>query len=209
MKTRRTIAAAAFALIAALPAAAGMLVSFDGASGPGLDSMSFNSIDNITMGNDNVVGPSSNIVWINQKAFSSSQVIDMEFTVVDDGAPTTEYVFYEGVFNGTPDPWIGYQIKLGFGTGAGFVSVGLGTGLDFDAPDFDSPMSFPPFTLGAFDDATINAVSATVPPGAFMNFAFSVDIPDWVTNFTIRQEPRIDAVAAEEASWGDVKTLFR
>lgn len=120
----RLVFALAALVAVASPAAAQVIAAFGGASGPGLDSMTFNSIDNVTMANDNVVGASTNIIWINQKAFNASQYIDMVFLVDDIGVPTNEYVLYEGVFNGTPDDWIGYQIKLGFGTGAGFVSVG-------------------------------------------------------------------------------------
>ena len=197
------------ALIFALPAAAGGITSFGGASGPGLASMSFNNVTITGLGNDNAVGASGNAISINQKAFGSSDYIDMVFTVEDFGVPVTEYMLYEGVHNGTSDEWIGYQIRLGYGTGAGFTSVSFGDGLDFDDPDFDSPVTLPPFALGAYDFGVINGVSATVYPGQFVNFAFPIDVPNGITEFTIRQEPRVAPVNVDEKSWSEVKRLYR
>ncbi|MBU1073473.1 hypothetical protein KKG45_09530, partial [bacterium] len=110
-------------------ARASVIIAFDGASGPGLDSMSFNSVVTPNIGNDDVVGASPNWISINQKAFAVVDYIDMVFSVEDFGVPATEYILTEGVFNGTAEDWIGYQVVLGFGTGAGFVQSTLGDGL--------------------------------------------------------------------------------
>lgn len=199
----------AILLAAAHPAAAGVITAFGGASGPGLASMSFNNVTVTTLGNDNAVGASGNVISINQKAFGTSEYIDMVFVVEDFGVPTTEYMLYEGVANSTTEEWIGYQIKLGYGTGAGFTSVTLGDGLDFDDPDFDSPVTLPPFSLGAYDFGVINGVSATILPGQFVNFAFPIDVPNGITEFTIRQEPRVAPVSADQKAWSEVKRLYR
>ena len=65
-------------LVAAVLAAPGpaalasVITAFGGASGPGLDSMSFNNLGTPAMGNDDVVGVSPNWVSINQKAYIDS-----------------------------------------------------------------------------------------------------------------------------------------
>jgi hypothetical protein len=171
--------------------------------------MSFNNLGTPSPGNDDVVGISPNWISVNQKAYDVSAYIDMVFSVADSGASATEYVLNEGVFNGTPDTWLGYQVKLGFGTGAGFVSAGLGTGLDFDTPDYNSPMDFTPFTTLTFDDVTITAVDGLIPPGAFVTFAVAIDVPNGITEFTLRQEPRQLPVSTTPTTWGNVKALYR
>ncbi len=148
-----TIRIIGFFLLAALlgssanVAQAATITAYGGATGPGLGSVIFGSVSTPNNGNDNVVGMSSNLLIIDQKSFSTSEYIDIVFAVTDFGVPTSEYAVSEFVYNGTSDNWIGYQVKLGFGTGASFVSVGLGTGLDFDTPDYDSPMDFSPYSL--------------------------------------------------------------
>ena len=190
-------------------AQAASITAYGGATGPGLGSVIFGSVSTPSDGNDNVVGTSPNLLIIDQKSFSNSDFIDIVFTVTDFGVPTCEYSVSEFVYNNTGDNWIGYQVRLGFGTGASFVPVGVGTGLDFDTPDYDSPMDFSPYSLGSFDDGTINAVGATVVPGSNMLFLFSIDVPSGITEFTLRQSPRIEPISEESRTWGDVKTSFR
>jgi len=127
----------------------------------------------------------------------------------DFGVPTSEYAVSEFVYNDTGDNWIGYQVKLSFGTGASFVSAGLGTGLGFDTPDYDSPMDFSPYPVGSFDDVTITAGGATVVPGSNMLFQFAFDVPSGITEFTLRQEPRVEPVSDETETCGSVKQWFR
>jgi hypothetical protein len=190
-------------------AQAATITAYSGATGPGLGSVIFGSVSTPSDGNDNVVGTSPNLLIIDQKSFSTSAYIDIVFNVMDFGVPTCEYAVSEFVYNGTSDNWIGYQVKLGFGTGASFVSAGLGTGLDFDTPDYDSPMDFSPYTVGSFDDVTITVGGATVVPTSNMLFQFTIDVPSGITEFTLRQEPRVEPISAELKAWGDVKSLFR
>jgi hypothetical protein len=190
-------------------ALASTITAFGGASGPGLASVSFNSVTTPAAGNDDVVGASTNVISINQKSFGLDLYIDMVFLVTDVGVSTTEYLLNESVFNGSGVDWIGYQVRLGYGTGASFVPVTLGDGLDFDAPDFNSAISFPPFSLGAFDHGVINAVSATVSAGQSVNFSFAIDVPNTITEFTVRQEPRSAPVSNDGSSWGRVRSLYR
>lgn len=179
-------------------ATAGTITTFQSASGPGLQSLSFNNFVNGTPNNDNVVGASDNEILINQKAFGTSEYIDMDFTVVDSGG-TTEYVLTEGLANNTPDTWTSYRIELGFGLGAGYVSSPSGDGLDFDSPDFDSPafLAIPFFTDVVFGEDAITLETGSMGPLMFSNLVFSLDVPDGITSFTIRQIP---IIAAEPAS---------
>ena len=163
------------------------------ASGPGLDTMSYNNTTNAAPGNDAVAGASTNILAINQKAFNAVDYIDIFFTV-EDSAGTTEYLLTEGVHNGTGVTWTDFHLVLGFGTGTSFVQSGPGDGLDFDAPDLNSPASFAPFTTVTVLEDTIDVSGGSVLDGQFVNYGFTVDVPDGITYFTIRQLPTIDSI---------------
>ena len=115
----------------------------------------------------------------------------MVFLVVDDGIGTTEYFSTEGVLNGTGIAWTDYHLDLGFGTGGSFVSSTAGDGLDFDSPHNDSPIGFGPFSTIVIGEDTIDAYDAIVVPGGFYNFGFSIDVPNGISEFTIRQYPTI------------------
>jgi len=175
------------------------------ASGPGLVSMSYNDTFNVSTGNDNVVGSSPNRLEINQKAFGPTgfvDAIDIVFTVIDTGTgDVTEYEHREGVDNGTGSDWTDYHVTLGFGTGASFVQSSPGDGLDFDAPDEDSLYDFGPFTSLTIGEDTIDAVGGVVPDGSFVNFRFPIDVPDGITEFTLRQLPTTDAIVPEPKAW--------
>jgi hypothetical protein len=191
-------------------ASAGRITAFGGASGPGLASMSFNNFGTPAPANDDTAGASENWLSVNQKDYDNAAFIDMVFTVADSASgTTTEYIFTEGVNNGTGVPWTDYHIELGFGTGAGFVRSGPGDGLDFDAPDYNSPYDFSPFATLTIAEDTIDAVDGLVPAGAFNVFAFPIDVPDGITEFTIRQYPTTEPVPATPATWGRIKMLLQ
>ncbi len=143
--------------------------------------------------NDNVVGLSPNGVFVTQKDYVAIGPVDLVFDVTATGG-VTEYAFTEGVFNNTGLAWGSYHIELGFGHDAGFVASPGGDGLDFDAPDFDSPLSFNP-APGFFPSATaaeddIYASGGVMPNLSFAGyFHFSIDVPDGITSFTVRQSP--------------------
>jgi len=143
--------------------------------------------------NDNVAGPSPNDVFITQKNYIGIGPVDLVFTVSDTGG-VTEYQFREGVFNNTGLDWGAYHIELGYGVGAAFDKSTAGDGLDFDAPDYDSPLDFNagpgifPSVLATEDD--IYASGGVMPWLTFAGyFKFAVDVPDGITEFTIRQSP--------------------
>ena len=146
----------------------------------------------VDVNNDNVEGTSPNSIMVLQKDYTAIGPVDLVFDVIDTGG-TVEYEFTEGVFNNTGLDWSGYHIELGFGIGAGFVKSGSGDGLDFDAPDYDSPVDF---TAGGpfFPSVTVTEddliADGFMPDFAYAgNFIFHVDVPDGITEFTLRQSP--------------------
>jgi hypothetical protein len=144
--------------------------------------------------NDNVVGLSPNEIFITQKNYFAVGPVDLTFDVSNTGG-TTEYAFKEGVFNGTGLPWIGYHLELGYGFDATYVKSLPGDGLDFDAPDFDSGLQFAPgpgfyFPTALATEDDIVASGGVMPNGGFAGyFRFTVDVPDGITTFTVRQSP--------------------
>lgn len=67
-----------------------------------------------------------------------------------------------------------------------------GDGLDFDAPDFKSSSDCSAFfTTVTETEDVILATGGLFPNGGFTTplFRFSVDVPDGITSFTIRQRP--------------------
>ena len=143
--------------------------------------------------NDNVIGPSSNEIFVLQKDYFAIGPVDLVFDVVNSGG-VTEYAVIEGVQNNTGLDWSGYHVELGFGNGAGFVKSGSDDGLDFDAPDFDSTFFFDP-SPGFFPGVAVT-VDDVIASGGVMpdfsyagNFVFHVDVPDDIASFTIRQSP--------------------
>ena len=171
---------------------AGQVTMIDWFSGVG--SVAGEFIDpNIDENNDNVAGISDNELLVTQKSYDAIGPVDLEFTVIDTGG-VTEYTFNEGVYNGTGVPWIAYRMELGFGVGVDFVPSLAGDGLDFDAPDFDSPPDFSGsgfFTTVDWDEDVIEASGGIFPVFGFPTplYRFNIDVPDGITSFTIRQQP--------------------
>src|SRR5690606_39753066 len=90
--------------------------------------------------------------------------------------------------------WAAYHIELGFGHGASFEKSDPGDGLDFDAPDYDSPFNFNPgpgiFPSVLVTEDDVYASGGVMPWLTFAGyFRFAVDVPDGITEFTIRQSP--------------------
>lgn len=143
--------------------------------------------------NDDVAGPSANTVFVTQKNYIAVGPVDIVFTVTNSGG-TSEYLFTEGVFNNTGLNWTGYHIELGFGHDAGFVGSAAGDGLDFDAPNFNSPFNFNPspgfFPTVSVTEDDVLASGGVMPYLSFAGyFRFTVDVPDGITEFTVRQSP--------------------
>ncbi len=188
---------------------AGTITGYAGASGAGLGVVTFGAVSTPGAGNDDVAGASPNTVVITQKRFDTFNGIWTIFDVASNGLPATEYQVTETVTNNTGGIWIGYQVMLGTGTDSGWVQQALGTGLDFDLPDDNSPRSFSVLPTIVYDEVTIDAVGGTILPGETHVFTYAIDVPDGMTQFTIRTSPRMFVVPVEEKTWGIIKTLFR
>lgn len=144
--------------------------------------------------NDDVAGASPNTIFVTQKNYIAIGPVDITFDVINSGG-VSEYAVAEGVANNTGLPWGSYHIELGYGYDAGFVKSTPGDGLDFDSPDFNSPLNFAPAPGFYFPSVTateddIFASGGVMPFGGFAGyFRFSIDVPDGITQFTIRQTP--------------------
>lgn len=155
--------------------------------------------------NDNVIGDSPNEFLVIQKDYTAIGPVDLVFDLIDDGG-TTEYKIVEGVSNSTGIDWTGYHIELGFGVGAGFVKSTAGDGLDFDSPDYDSTVDFNPggffFPTYAQTEDDLIASGGIHPNTAYAgNYIFHIDVPDGISQFTLRQSPVANPVPLPAGVW--------
>lgn len=201
MSTRPTqrLFACAAALAATATASAGTIIGL--APEPGIYSIAGQSVATPNPGNGEYVGDgNTNVLTIVQKHYfaalpgPSVAPVDIVMTVIDSGG-TTEYKVVENVQNSTGVDWSGYRVILGFGVGAGFVQSTAGDGLDFDDEDnstiiFDPlPADFSTVTRPSEDELV--ASDGTLLDGQFSgtDFNFHIDVPDGITEFTLRQQP--------------------
>jgi hypothetical protein len=179
---------------------------------PGFSTGSLTAFTVVAPNNDNVATPSPNTVatggigiFLNAGGFGN---LDYEFNVADSGG-TTEYFFTTNVLNNTGIQWSDFHYVLGFGTGAEFVPVGIGSGLDFDTSDRDpAPTSsvFPVLdhqpNFVDWSGASVNAIGGVMGAPFSVAFSFSFDVPDGlaalhpqgVNRFTLRSFPTAQQV---------------
>lgn len=158
----------------------------------------------VSPNNDDVAGQSPNELFVTQKHYTGIGPVDLVFDVVNSGG-TTEYYFKEGVQNSTGLDWTSYHLELGFGTGVDFVKSTSGDGLDFDAPDYNSTVNFNPapgfFPLLDVTEDDIIASGGVMPNFSFAGyFEFHVDVPDGISQFTVRQSPVVASQVALPSS---------
>jgi hypothetical protein len=168
--------------------------------------------------NDNTAAPSPNIIttpgfgiFLNAGGFDIS---DYEFNLADSGG-TTEYFFTTNVVNNTGVAWDDFHFQLGFGTGAAFVPVGPGFGLDFDSPGGDPTPTSSVFSVLNHQDnlvewsgATVNYLGGAGGPPFSVAFSLSIDVPDGLTalhpegvnRFTLRSFPTAEQQVPEPAT---------
>jgi len=161
---------------------------------PGLGTVAVPAIVTVVPSNDDVPLPGvlDNNIFVPIKRFDFNGYIDIEFAVLTSGG-VTEYQVFESVDNNTGTNWIGYNMYLGFGVGAGFLPSPAGDGLDFDAPIFTtapSSSAMAPPALG--EDALL--WSGGVHGAGAETYLFRVDVPDPLalppgSTFTLRQVP--------------------
>lgn len=162
---------------------------------PGIVSVAGQSATTPVINNDNFIGAGNpNKLFVLQKDYSAVGPVDIVIGVVNTGG-TTEYEVREGVQNSTGVTWSGYRVLLGFGVGGGFVQSTPGDGLNFD-DDNDSPMNFAPgdmdfTTVIKPNEDVIEASDGDLLTGQFSgtDIVFHLEIPDGITEFTLRQEP--------------------
>ena len=188
-------------------AEAGIITSINQFLLPGFSTGSLSFSLAVSPNNDNAVAPSPNTIttpgfgiFLNAGGFGIS---DYEFSVANSGG-TTEYFFTTNVSNNSGVAWTDYHFQLGFGTGANFIPVGVGFGLDFDTPNGDpAPASsvFPILNHQAnlvdWSGATVNYVLGPGGPPFSVAFSLSIDVPDGLATvhpqgldrFTLRSFP--------------------
>jgi hypothetical protein len=194
MTTKQLLSGAAVSVLVLLcagPVQAGEIIGFT--PFPGINSVAGVIINPAApANNDDVAGASPNDLFVTQKDYVAIGAVDIVFDVVPTGG-VTEYSIREGVSNSTGVDWSGYTIQLGFGTGADFVVSTPGDGLDFDTPDLNSPLDFTVFfsTAVVATEYEIVASGGVFPDGMFSlpYFRFSIDVPDGIGKFTLRQFP--------------------
>jgi hypothetical protein len=191
-KTFLTCTALTLSILSVARLDAGQATTFGWHSG--VASLAATTISPAPTPNDNVVGASPYKIFVTQKNYVAIGTVDITFDVINNGG-TTEYDFIEGVQNATGIPWGAYHLELGHGFDAGFVKSLPGDGLDFDWADADSPVQFDPppnfyFPTVVHAEDDIYASGGVMPNGAFaLYFRFSIDVPDGITQFTLRQSP--------------------
>src|SRR5262245_20548381 len=160
------LVALAISLIPAGVSIAGQIVNFT--PWPGIASYAATPVVlPVAPNNDNASVTSPNTFFVTQKAYNAVGTQDTTFDVTNTGG-ATEYAFVEGVSNGTGLPWVGYHIELGFDHGAFFTKSTAGDGLDFDFPDYDSPLVFDPGPGFYFPTATHTTEDDIVASGGIM-----------------------------------------
>ena len=187
-------------------AQAGIITGQSAHMGPGLGDVINVVVVTPTPNNDNFSGPfgSTNRVTVEQKRFDNVGFIDLRFNVQNSGGGTTagmtEYFFDEFITNNTNAPWVGFQFALGTGTLGNFVPSSNTDFLDFDVGGVGSedatlhkdptPTSTPFLTLNHGAN-TLGWSNGVLLPGQTGRFTFSVDVPDNITAFTVRETPII------------------
>lgn len=169
---------------------------------PGIYSIAGQSVATPNPDNGEHVGAgNTNVLTIVQKHYFAAlpgptvAPVDIVMTVSDSGPGITEYLVVENVQNSTGVDWSGYRLELGFGVGAGFVLSTPGDGLDFDDED-NSPIDFAPLPADFVivtrpSEDVLLASGGTLLDGQFSgtDFIFHLDVPDGITEFTLRQQP--------------------
>jgi hypothetical protein len=139
--------------------------------------------------NNNPSTTTSNFASIQKTFTSATTPLDIVFNV-NDSQGVTEYLFAEGPFNLTGIAWKGYDIQLGFGTGASFTLANPLLGLQFDTTPAPSSTDFPTAVL---TPQQLNFSGGNVPSNHGASLAFTIDVPDTATagsyQFTMREFP--------------------
>ena len=144
--------------------------------------------------NDNAIGFSPNDFFLTQKDYHAIGPVDLTFDVVNSGG-MTEYSIREGV--ATAPACRGVHTISNSDTASTphllnrrLVTVSISISpitirlsYSMDPPGFYFP------TAAHTTEDDIVAGGGVMPSGGFATFRFSVDVPDGITQFTVRQSP--------------------
>ncbi len=158
------------------------------------------SVNNLPPGVTVSISNNDRSVIINKNFFNLSP-IDITFTITNDGGQNPDrYRFTDSVDNSTNQNWTDYHLELGFLDKNGkFTRSGNNDLLDFGTglpnPPAPPPIS-DPFGEGQHGDNgnTIDfpkTLGPTLEHDGSGLFNFSVDVPDNLKNFTLRQQPTV------------------
>ncbi len=184
-----------------ITAQAGTIISAFQIVGHGLGAAYVPAIITGAPGNDNYapsLAPNPNLVVVTKRfdhgdssnnPFLNS--IEIQFSVGNpDPGGTTEYHFFESVDNNTGSNWDGYTVELGFNVSAGFTQSTAGDGLSFDAPGFDPTPTSTAFANVATSEDLLTFSTGVHSSGSEI-YEFSIDVPDGIQAFTLRQYPHL------------------
>lgn len=137
--------------------------------------------------NDDHPGASPNL--INYSIFLNSPGgLETEFNLAASGG-TTEYRFTQNFFNNTATVWTGFLFELGQGTGGNFTPFPASAPIRFDLFAGQSTATSSKFTLAIDQTNLLRWSSGNVPRFSSASFTFAIDVPDGLTQFTLRQTP--------------------
>jgi hypothetical protein len=143
---------------------------------------------------DNQIGFAS--LWDFSLVFDHPGYIDLPVLASPTLDGANEYLIFSNIENASSEPWIGFRILLGRGTGSEFTQTS-GDGLDFDTPDRDSFLldSGTVFNIvpDIYDENLLEWRGGTPmmfspSSSSISTFKFPIDVPD-ITDFTIRFQP--------------------
>lgn len=158
------------------------------------------SVNNLPPGVTVSISNNDRSVIINKNFFNLSP-IDITFTITNDGGQNPDrYRFTDSVDNSTNQNWTDYHLELGFLDANGkFRRSGNDDLLDFGTGLPNPPA--PPPTSDPFGEGQRgnngNTIDYPKTPGPTLDkgnsglFLFNVDVPDNLTNFTLRQQPTV------------------
>lgn len=145
------------------------------------------------------------------KAFKGLNPIDIELTVQNAGG-TTPWKFNEFVKNNSGAEWRDFHFELGTGTGSGFVRFSAISLFIFSNPPIPGNVSIEPTGIKPFaesfgtNSAILEYISTSgsgVPSSANNILKFpnlTIDIPDNIAKFTLRETPTTDGKKIPEPS---------
>jgi hypothetical protein len=179
--------------IVSTAATAGTIDGVVGVTGPGLGAVEGELLFSNLPNNDNSPGAGGdNALGFDEIVFEKAGAIDIIFGASDSGG-ITEYSAFASIFNFSQATFKGLELQLGFGSGADFQPVEAGVGLDFDTPDLDPTPSSILLPAVTASSNRLLFEGSEIPFGWVDAIFHSLDVPDGISEFTIRYNPIVEA----------------